>query len=164
LSQLALGSQIGEHFVKGDKIIGFLHRQPFSQEVFVEISTHEGVLQATPGHLIFVKKQGNEQFMFAKDINIGDQLCKISGENTIWADVLDARSVVNQGVYAPLSESGCLIVNGFVVSCYAEFASHDVAHTAFALLRLKNKFFPATEPCEGIHPYAKFFMKTVGIK
>lgn len=135
-----------------------------SQEVFVEISTNDGVLQATPGHLIFVKKQGNEKFIFAKDIDIGDQLCKMSGDNAIWSDVLDIRSVVNHGVYAPLSESGCLIVNGFVVSCYAEFASHAVAHTTFALLRLKNKCYPATEPSEGIHPYAKFFMHAVGIK
>ena len=67
------------------------------------------------------------------------------------------EQVTKLGRYAPLTENGTLIVNGFFVSCYAEHENHLVAHMAFKPLILKNKMIKSEkegEEIDGIHPYA----------
>ena len=79
--------------------------------------------------------------------------------------IIAIKSVFKRGYFAPLSFSETLIVNGFLVSCYADFKAHDLAHHGMLPLRLylctKRKFIKTEEPMEGYHPYAKFL---IGVK
>ena len=66
----------------------------------------------------------------------------------------------NDGLYAPFSDEGTLIVNEFVVSCYAPFmqwCSHDLADLGMEPLRAYYAIFANKKSkIKGIHPYLNF--------
>ena len=82
--------------------------------------------------------------------------------------VLKIETVVESGVYAPLTSQGNLVVDDVLVSCYALIDSQTIAHLSFAPLRLWYKmleFVPFVKPVSygqgtpdlnenGIHWYA----------
>lgn len=88
---------------------------------------------------------GNEELMieaeitFARNIAIGDMILTLDPKNSkiLTRDsVLDVRSIVGEGVYAPLTSTGTIIVDGVVSSCYAVVESQSLAHWSFLPIRL----------------------------
>lgn len=87
-------------------------------------------------------------------------------------EVVSAQSVVmDAGVFAPLTSSGTIVVDGIVASCYGSFYSHSLVHSAMAPLRLvhgADAFFRnaiadmALGDC-GIHWYARALLKVANI-
>lgn len=71
-------------------------------------------------------------FRLAKDARVGDCLYNIKGEEVVITSISKKKYI---GVIAPLSNSGTLVVNGFLVSCYA-YPNHDRAHAALKPLRI----------------------------
>ena len=63
------------------------------------------------------------------------------------------------GLYAPLSQSGSMIVDDFVVSCFASSYSHYASYYATFLMTHFWKY----QDLEGVHPYAKLLMAIGGI-
>ncbi|GBL90329.1 Desert hedgehog protein A [Araneus ventricosus] len=120
------------------QIVAFLHTDRDLQTVFVRLETDSGnILFLTQTHLIFRWMNHSTEATFAFLVEEGDLIyTKSKTDNFTLTFVTSATLVTMKGVYAPLTDSGTILVNGVWVSCYAEVASHDVAHAVLFPLRL----------------------------
>jgi len=114
--------------------------------------------------------------IFAKDVRIESYLysstaARNGGNSSMptrprMVRVVAVREVVLQGVFAPLTTTGTIVVNGIVASCYASIASQRLAQAAMLPIRLLTygRVYDVTglsrgndkaETCgDGIHWYA----------
>lgn len=108
---------------------------------FLKIETDDGALEVSPEHLIYL----NDRYQFAKNAQPGDKLHKKESTVTVRA----ITTFHSRGVYAPLTASGEMYVDGFRVSCYAYYESHAISH-----LLMKPLLF-LSEAKDTIHWYPK---------
>ena len=71
--------------------------------------------------------------------------------------------VKRTGLVAPVTMEGNVIVDGVLSSCYAMITDHEIAHMAFAPLRLVHNYAPSLWNTggfhvQGLHWYPKFLM------
>merc|ERR1719411_1113449 len=59
-----------------------------------------------------------------------------AGGSLVPSRVISVETVVDSGVYAPLTARGNLVVDDVLASCYAQIDSQETAHLAFAPVRL----------------------------
>ena len=112
-----------------DKIVTFIHRDEKTFYPYAKITTEENSsIEISSRHLIYANQNGNLKYVWPKDLKVGDCLIKNDKSEQ---KITQIEQVVKQGRYAPLSNNGTLVVNGFFVSCYAEHESHFTAHMAF---------------------------------
>lgn len=57
--------------------------------------------------------------------------------------IVDIKTEIRVGAFAPLTTSGNLIVDGVVVSCYAHIINQSLAHLGFLPVRLYDRFCEA---------------------
>ncbi|CAL1291178.1 unnamed protein product [Larinioides sclopetarius] len=120
------------------EIIAFLHVDRNMQTFFIRLETDSGsILFLTPKHLVFRWMNHSTEATFAFLVEEGDLVyTKSNTDNYTLTFVSSATLVSMKGVYAPLTNVGTILVNDVWVSCYAEVASHDVAHAVLFPLRL----------------------------
>jgi Hint module len=101
---------------------------------FVEIS---------PMHLIFVDKNMKQILIRAADVKVGDQLNR--------KQVIEIQIVMRHGLYAPLTYSGVIVVNGILASNYVDvldyhilWNQHTCGHFIFSPQRLFCSYFIET--------------------
>jgi len=104
-----------------DTVVNWIHRDTTATTQFLTITTDNGILEVSPKHLIYL----NGEYKFADRSKIGDFLTTSDNKP---AKITDISTFYDVGVYAPITNSGELFVNGFRVSCYAYYESHEVAH------------------------------------
>lgn len=85
---------------------------------------------------------------FAKFVQIGDWVL-VKNQQTIShknsptytvEKVINIEAKIQTGVYAPLTVTGNLVVDGVLSSCYALIDDQTLAHVAFAPVRLAHNF------------------------
>jgi Hint module len=142
ISQLRIGDFVKSSNNKFTQVYGFGHLDHHRQGTFLHIvfresgSTMTNVLnQATflkisAHHLVMLERNNKHYPISAKDIKVGDIL---SGRS-----VQSIMEVVRQGVYAPLTQSGDVMVNGILASNYVNLLQmpsildqHSMAHALF---------------------------------
>lgn len=187
LDELRLGERIAAVNSRGDvvysEVIAFLDRSPSEKRQFIRLTTKSGrVLTLTPTHLVPVEGRSS---VFARMVQIGDKIlvsdATTSVRNSVdnrlrWDTVIETKLVLEEGVFAPLTMEGTLLVDDVVASCYAVVDSQTVAHYSFLPLRIwksVTSFFvqrlddvrhvqvrhnngtePTTTMPEGVHWYA----------
>lgn len=154
------------------KVLTFLDRSPITQKHFYVISTEDGAnVSLTAAHLLFVwvgncsrggrPTPGALQAIFASDAQPG-QCLLIVDEGELRKRVSRITRVEvreDQGVYAPLTAHGTLVVNGVVTSCYAAVNKQRLAHWAFAPLRLLYSWTgPDRILKNGLHWYSQVLL------
>jgi hypothetical protein len=170
LSTLRIGKSGEPDTIKPDTFYTYLHFDAEAKAEFLVIQCDNGQeLTITGSHLLFKKSEdGSTVPVPAGSIQIGDSLVHVEEDKMSVTSprVSQLGTVTLTGIYAPLTKSGTLIVNGFLVSCYADVESHAKAHASLAPLRLwyrsimTKAVVPKETKCErGIHGYAKFLMK-----
>jgi hypothetical protein len=110
-----------------EPVVGFLHADAGSAS-FIELTTSSSVLPVSADHMMFL---ANGEAVPAASIKVGDVLS--SGV------VTSIEQVERDGVYAPLTKSGTIVVEGTVASCYAaahEALSHSVSHMIMTPMRM----------------------------
>ncbi|OQR66776.1 sonic hedgehog protein-like, partial [Tropilaelaps mercedesae] len=134
-------------------VITFLDRDPTRKEHFVKIKTESGEqLVLTRYHLVYRQEyDGQPSVTYAVRILPGDKILTLQSDNVTHGasfsgdmplgqiratKVLAVHHVRSRGVYAPLTATGNIVVNGVVASCYALVNDHQLAHKAFAPLRM----------------------------
>ena len=150
---------------KFSPVILFLDRAPEDRRQFYVIQTDSGhSLTLTPSHLIYTKYQSEheedlntkesrlrtniidsdsinndiESFQagYASNVREGDFVLVFDSKYGLKPSrVLKIETIVQTGVYAPLTSQGNLVVDDVLVSCYALIDSQTIAHLSFAPLR-----------------------------
>lgn len=123
---------------------------------FVEVTAENGVtITATPSHLLLLASADGWRESFADNIEVGDYLLtRGSYEVMRPSRVVRKRTVFKRGVFAPLTETGTIIVDDALASCYALVTSHSLAHTVMAPLRWMSGWSD-NEVSRGVHWYAQ---------
>ena len=137
------------------KFINYLHVDKSIKAEYISIETSQSsiAIKISPLHLIprlkrQAQKDGDKtlkksdiEFVFAKDLQLGDMLFTAEHDvNGQVEKIVKMTRVRAGGAYAPLTESGTLLVNNFLASCYANTYSHDLAHMVFKPVRLWSKY------------------------
>jgi Hint module len=115
-----------DHLEVGDKILtedgvfqsvySFAHRDPNEKATFLKIHSDNGQpLELTHEHLVFLADKKNP--VRAKSVKVGDVLKSATG-NGKTATIKKIETVEKEGIYAPLTMGGSLVVNGVLASSY----------------------------------------------
>uniref|UniRef100_A0A8C4X198 Sonic hedgehog signaling molecule n=1 Tax=Eptatretus burgeri TaxID=7764 RepID=A0A8C4X198_EPTBU len=142
---LAIGHDGG--IVYSDFLL-FLDEEPSIRRLFHVIDTEAPYyrrLHLTASHLVFVAKNSSlfqdAHPLFASGVIPGDIIFIVNGSgNGDMRGVRVARvhTEIQWGSYAPLTAHGTIVVDSVLASCYAMLDMHEVAHWAFAPLRLMH--------------------------
>ncbi|KAK3705442.1 hypothetical protein QZH41_019898, partial [Actinostola sp. cb2023] len=149
-------------------VIMFFHRNPTLRATFQIISTqnHRQKLVITPKHFIYKlnKHTQRETVDYAKWTAVGDEVyvrnrVHPNGPFTTQR-VTDVTKVDMSGVFAPLTETGTIVVDDVVVSCYAVFPNDAIAHWSMLPVRIVTRFYPNFfKTNEDIHWYPRSLFK-----
>lgn len=151
---------------KYSRIWTFLvHQQQGPLIVYLRIVTDESTLETTPSHLILMRRQGDKnplRYLQATRLRPGNSLFSIQfNSNSSMKEInvirID-RNVKRTDAYAPLTESGTLVIDGIVVSCYAQYEYHSLIHLFMFPIRLWKTInsYQRTD----FHPYINFWLGT----
>jgi hedgehog protein len=145
LSSLQIGAQVrvvnDKNQVSYSPIIAFLHRDLDEHALYKRIRTKNSIIELSKRHLIHHRYNG---FIWSEKLIQGDEILVVSSnyENeTQWEEIIEITDVNKQGLMAPLTEQGTIIVNNVHASCYALVKSHQVAHFALAPYRFYHRLF-----------------------
>lgn len=172
LSDLQLGEKVLSMDAAGNavysEVIMFMDRDEKQSREFVRLETVGGAsITATPGHLLLVWKKYEElsqRYMFAEKVEEGDFLLVNINGTLVPRQVLRVSAELHNGVYAPLTREGTIVVNDVTASCYAMVESQSIAHWSFMPARWASSVsswfkpadaMPETSRQTGIHWYAK---------
>ncbi|XP_065116417.2 indian hedgehog B protein [Paramisgurnus dabryanus] len=157
-------------------VLTFLDRSPVTQKPFFVISTEDGVsVSLTAAHLLFVwlgncsgehqPMKGDLRTAYASDVQPGQCLLTVDEQNVgelrkRISRVTRVELGEDQGAFAPLTAHGTLVVNGVMTSCYAVVNRQQLAHWAFAPLRLLYKWTgPDHINKTGLHWYSRVLLR-----
>jgi len=178
MTNLSVGDRVltahSDGSLRYDNIVTFLHRQPLLVTSFSVIATVAGQrLVATGDHLIFTSRnQSASSFTddasptFIAYLQPGNDSLYVAtphSKHLSVSVVTNISTVIGRGVYAPLTPSGTIVVDGVVVSCYALVISHRVAHYVLTPLRhicsWWNCYDTTLSSLDGVHWYAHFLRR-----
>ncbi|KAM7540443.1 hypothetical protein Aperf_G00000043477 [Anoplocephala perfoliata] len=152
------------------KVSVFLHRDEHQYSPWIEIaySRDDGhkpsKLRLTANHLIH-RWNKEHSVVFANQIRPGDKIacslgrpgsfCRVEGIHVI------NSSLAETGVYAPLTTSGDMLIDGVYVSCYAHIRNEWLARLSAIPLFIKFAIFghDSMETFSGVHPYFGLLLK-----
>ena len=162
-----ISSDTGE--IITDTVFMFLDVAPSSTHEFIELSYESGTLTLTDYHLLYTSNNKFDTFMttvpaYAKDVSSGSYIyVNVNGTLTM-RQIIQVRRVTAKGLYAPLTLSGNILVNGVASSCYASISKHWLAHFALSPLRLLHHLLYSGSMSRndapiGVHWYASVLAK-----
>ncbi|KAF6002630.1 hypothetical protein F1559_000675 [Cyanidiococcus yangmingshanensis] len=174
---LSMSTASGGRVQRPTRVSGFVDRLVHTKPIaYLRVVTGNHVIEITKNHLIWATTEPAEPgiFLQAQRLHPGmylrgasDELERIERIERVW----------RSDAFAPLTDTGTLLVNGVLVSCYGNLESHRIAHAAFAPLRLIHRLqhwctdhhvagfalvgdHPAvSEKAYGIHPYARMLVR-----
>ncbi|KAH9413391.1 hypothetical protein DERP_007867 [Dermatophagoides pteronyssinus] len=127
-------------------VIMFLDRNPTIERLYYEIETEFGSrITATPAHLLFISNTGNfsdkyEEFVSKIEV---DQYLLVQQQQQLsirMERIVRIRTKKSRGIYAPLTNTGTILVNNIVASCYAIIDSQQLSHLSFLPIRFVYNF------------------------
>merc|ERR1711879_1113081 len=130
-----------------EPVLDFLHQVPGEvgdRRRMVKVAHETGTFQATSGHLVFTAESDKpmSKVVVGDSLLVGDKWQKVTG-----VSVIESSS----GLYAPLTPSGTIVVEGVLASNYATpspslWLPHAAAHAAFFSLRALHELGLGPEP------------------
>jgi Hint module len=120
MEDLQVGDSVVAEHGHYSKVYSFGHKDPLATTKYLQILTESmdkrHPLEISAEHLIYTQDAAGRTSMSpASDLKAGSTLASDRGDPST---VLSIRIVERQGAYAPLTESGNLIINGVLASNY----------------------------------------------
>eukprot|EP00929_Paragymnodinium_shiwhaense_P116092 TRINITY_DN8535_c0_g1_i3.p1 TRINITY_DN8535_c0_g1~~TRINITY_DN8535_c0_g1_i3.p1 ORF type:complete len:520 (+),score=69.73 TRINITY_DN8535_c0_g1_i3:66-1625(+) len=146
LSDLQVGEQVlvedNYGVLRYQPVLTFLHQLRTDTQSHVVAVHRAGVFRATDSHIVFVvARNGHVQEKTAKELAVGDCLHVVSAAGVCMKIESIRRRYSDTGMFAPLTASGKVVVDGAVASSYASNAlmigkvSHGAMHASMFLMR-----------------------------
>jgi hypothetical protein len=114
--------------IKFKKIITILHRSSSKHCNYLKFTTlnqhGEHTLEISPNHVIMKNEATNPVYAF--ELKIEDNLLVKLGDNFVKSKIVRIESIVKKGLIAPLTESGTIIVDGILASCFCGTDRADI--------------------------------------
>lgn len=157
IADVRVGDELAAEGGEPCRVVALLHANPVAMALYLQIRHAAGELCVSPHHLVRVRRRAvpfraaaglgdtpgfappedGWSWAAAQDVRPGDEL--VDGEGRSLA-IEEMRRACLPGVFAPLTASGVLLVDGVLCSCYAPPAAwtvdHGACHTAMLPLRL----------------------------
>ena len=101
------------------QFLGWLDRQESSPVKMLQLFTTNDSLPVTltASHVVFTTNSTK----YAGDLVPGDTLLHWDGEQVKEQEISMIKTSMESGYWAPLTRSGTLLVNGYLMSCYASY-------------------------------------------
>ncbi|CAF1077196.1 unnamed protein product [Rotaria sordida] len=124
------------------EMIMMLDKEISKEALFYTLRTDSGnEISLTEYHLIpIINPNGNENYLFAKQIKIGDYLLVLFNEKLNYSPVINITIEMKKGYYAPLTMKGTLLINNVLASCFANINNHHLAQYYMAPFRYYYQF------------------------
>jgi hypothetical protein len=135
-----------------EPILSFLHVIPKSKKPlpFVTVAHVHGVFRASAAHITFVATESGQSSKLVGKLQAGDIIFAACDEGSAW-DAKPSKILAikegntNSGMYAPLTASGTIVVDGVLASNYASSSEekhlpHHWAHALFLPVRIYHYF------------------------
>jgi len=152
IDELNIGEEVLVEMPAGgqryEPVLAFLHQLPGRHESLT-VEHGLGTFRVSANHLVFVQDaEGKRADKIAVQLKAGDSIYLPStagGVERIVEVISVQSSTVDSGMYAPLTASGTIIVDGIVASNYATHSQatwipHSVIHAAFLPVRVYHTF------------------------
>eukprot|EP01052_Picozoa_sp_SAG31_P041891 SAG31_NODE_6480_length_2000_cov_1.640568_3_plen_147_part_01 len=141
MHQLKLGDSVRVGPKDFEPVFFFSHSDRLAVTYFVHVGIDGGrLLRLTADHLLFTAseiatKDGAVEWQpkTAGSVRVGDYVQLADGRS---AKVASVERASGQGLYAPHTFSGKLVVDGVLVSCYTTALSPTISHVLLSPLRL----------------------------
>jgi hypothetical protein len=126
--------QLGDYVAIGDneysRVYSFGHYNPNVKGDYISLQVQGGSsIEISKDHMIFVESKGAVP---ASSVSIGDRVIVSHGDSM---PVTKVQPVTRDGAFAPFTESGTIIVNGFKASTYVSL-QNESAHFAVGGVKL----------------------------
>lgn len=117
------------------RIVGELHNDDDTLVKIVEIQTSNGrKIPVTPMHSLFARQCLSDEKWSTKaayEIRVGDCLPRYYPDGDVVEEsVTDIRVFDARGIRQPVTETGTIIVDDVVISCYDRVVNQDATHMA----------------------------------
>ncbi|OTF70495.1 hedgehog-like protein, partial [Euroglyphus maynei] len=126
-------------------VMMFLDRNPDIERLYYEIETESGArITATPAHLLFISDTNNDvdndkHEEFVSKIQINQYLLvhyyNQTSSKTRLERITGIMTKKSKGIYAPLTDTGTIVVNNIIASCYAIINNQQLSHFSFIPIR-----------------------------
>ncbi|XP_059168947.1 uncharacterized protein LOC131950780 [Physella acuta] len=126
-----------------DEVYMFGHRQISAYGLFTKIYTENHAVSVTENHFVFVVNECGESCVPARDVKVGDFVLVSSGKFLKISRVTKITHVYEEGLYAPFTKTGTVVVDGVLTSCYIDVLPHDTCHRLLWPVRLLYRVSPA---------------------
>jgi hypothetical protein len=130
MKNLKIGDEVmvDEHGNYG-KVYSFGHMLENTKAEYNEIqSKGKPSLIMSNDHMVFVEKDGERKAVRAEDVKEGDSLITVN-DSFIVSRITKTKKA---GAYAPFTESGTIVVNGIVSSCYVAMQKTELLFGLFS--------------------------------
>ena len=169
LKELAFGDMVktldtATGKVDYSKFIDYLHYDKSIQTEYITIRTENAYLEISDYHLI--QRNADQQFVYAKELTLNDEIFVHVNDQMRVEKITKLGRKQETGAFAPLTESGTILVNNVLASCYANCQSHTLSHIAFAPLRFWHQLFSydiSNETRNFFHSYVTGVFKVFGL-
>lgn len=120
MQDLKLGNEVLVSEDRYEKVYSFGHRHETINAEFLQFLPSK--MEISTDHMVKIKNRG---FLPASSVMVGDELVTANGNH---ATIESITPVVRQGVYAPFTNSGTIVVSGIQASSYVAFQGSEYLH------------------------------------